>query len=592
QAYFGQVILERFEVSQLAGEPDQFSYSLVVTEYVEPPEPATATAASVEQAIKLDADIFMEMATLPDMLALGEIPELTNPVLPLTGALDPITAAVEALQGATQALTGLFEQDGDGGTPPDRPPDWGIHPPTPLDWGSDGQGSQSPDTRSALRDRHGAPLLGPHGELLGPDGRALLGSNGELLGRDGQPILGLNGQPLGADGALRDRNGNPLLGPHGALLGPDGQPLLGPDGALLGPDGQPLRGPNGELFGAQGELLDADGEPRLGPNGALLDADGNSLLGPDGELLGPDGQPLRDEDGQPLGPDGQVIAIARLTVAVLNEVSEPVPGAPYALTLGAEEIAHGWLNMQGQVQVKGLKTETDYTLTLADFDGLEAVTVRTGWAVIALTDEASAPVAGTWYVLSLTDGSPRAGTLDATGRAVLAELEPGLPYRLSFPDYARTGWGLVEEMQPPTRRAGRVVIALTDEAGTSVAGAMYVLSLADGSTQAGTLDATGRAVLTHLVPGLTYRLSFPAYSLTAWSRVEELPRPVPQPGRVAITLVDEAGAPVPAVRYVLTLADGSTQEGWLDTTGQALLAGLVPGRAYRLSFPEVAPAAW
>src|SRR5215471_3395507 len=39
QAYFGQVILERFEVSQLAGEPDQFSYRLVVTEYVKPPEP-------------------------------------------------------------------------------------------------------------------------------------------------------------------------------------------------------------------------------------------------------------------------------------------------------------------------------------------------------------------------------------------------------------------------------------------------------------------------------------------------------------------------------------------------------------------------
>ena len=126
--------------------------------------------------------------------------------------------------------------------------------------------------------------LGPHGELLGPDGNPLLGPHGELLGPDGKPLLGPNGELLVPDG-------KPLLGPHGELLGPDGKPLLGPHGELLGPDGKPLLGPNGELLGP-------DGKPLLGPHGELLGPDGKPLTGPHGELLGPDGKPLRYKNGK------------------------------------------------------------------------------------------------------------------------------------------------------------------------------------------------------------------------------------------------------------------------------------------------------
>ena len=46
QAYFGEVILERFEVQQLAQDPDQFSFTLTIAEYVVPPEPE-ATAIGI-----------------------------------------------------------------------------------------------------------------------------------------------------------------------------------------------------------------------------------------------------------------------------------------------------------------------------------------------------------------------------------------------------------------------------------------------------------------------------------------------------------------------------------------------------------------
>ncbi len=118
---------------------------------------------------------------------------------------------------------------------------------------------------------NGKPVLGPDGNLVGPDGKPLLGPEGELLGPGGKPLLGPKGELLGPDG-------KPLLGPHGELLGPDGQPLHGPHGEMLGPDGKPLLGPHGEI---------------LGPGGA-------PVTGPHGELLGPDGKPLIGKDGKPL----------------------------------------------------------------------------------------------------------------------------------------------------------------------------------------------------------------------------------------------------------------------------------------------------
>lgn len=112
QAYTGKVILDNFEVSEDAAEPEQFNYKLLVSEYVKPPKAAMGLDAmaldSINQAIKIDAAALMDIASLPDMLTMGAIPELSNPLEPLEGSLDPVKEAVGNLHGTIDGLTKLF----------------------------------------------------------------------------------------------------------------------------------------------------------------------------------------------------------------------------------------------------------------------------------------------------------------------------------------------------------------------------------------------------------------------------------------------------------------------------------------------------
>lgn len=108
QAYFGQVILDRFEVDQAAQDPDQFSYTLIVSEYIVPPEPEVAAAGfpDVDVSILAEAQSFIDIATLPDLL--GSVPEINNPVEPLSNALDDVKKATQTLNTATAGLKTLF----------------------------------------------------------------------------------------------------------------------------------------------------------------------------------------------------------------------------------------------------------------------------------------------------------------------------------------------------------------------------------------------------------------------------------------------------------------------------------------------------
>lgn len=105
EAYFAEVILERLEAWQAAAEPDQVSFALTVAEHVEPPEPA---APDVDAGILDEARSFMDLATLPDMLKLGSIPDVTNPLEPLSGALDPVAETTGRLAAATEGLAVIF----------------------------------------------------------------------------------------------------------------------------------------------------------------------------------------------------------------------------------------------------------------------------------------------------------------------------------------------------------------------------------------------------------------------------------------------------------------------------------------------------
>ena len=107
QSYFSQVIVDRFEVVQSARDPEQFSYRLTLTEYVKLSY-QPANSAMVDAAIKADAANFLVIATLPDLLQMGALPEVTNPIAPLTGAIAPIQVATQALDAATKGLKALL----------------------------------------------------------------------------------------------------------------------------------------------------------------------------------------------------------------------------------------------------------------------------------------------------------------------------------------------------------------------------------------------------------------------------------------------------------------------------------------------------
>ena len=107
QAYAAKVVLDRFEVTEAAREPEQYSYALTISEYVEPPTTATGLDA-VNDSIEMDAKAMLDVASLPDALALGSLPELTNPFTPLKGSLDQVQAASSGLLEATEGLKALL----------------------------------------------------------------------------------------------------------------------------------------------------------------------------------------------------------------------------------------------------------------------------------------------------------------------------------------------------------------------------------------------------------------------------------------------------------------------------------------------------
>jgi hypothetical protein len=60
---------------------------------------------------------------------------------------------------------------------------------------------------------------------------------------------------------------------------------------------------------------------------------------------------------------------------------------------------------------------------------------------------------------------------------------------------------------------------------------------------------------------------------------------------IAIELVGEDGKPIPAVPYRITLPDGSTREGTLDSGGRAMIRGIDPGQC-GVTFPLLDQNTW
>lgn len=86
EGYFTQVLISRLDLTQRAGEPDEFNFVCEVVEYVEPPEPALADAAlGLDTGLLEEAGAFMddvqnameEVSALTDLLA--SVPSFGDP---------------------------------------------------------------------------------------------------------------------------------------------------------------------------------------------------------------------------------------------------------------------------------------------------------------------------------------------------------------------------------------------------------------------------------------------------------------------------------------------------------------------------------
>jgi hypothetical protein len=106
QYYTGKVVVTRLDVTESAEDPQQFSYVMVVVEYVEPPKQGVAGAMAAKA--KLDAKAALEIAALPDALSLGSLPEISNPFVPLNDALEPAKQATDGLMKSVDGLKKVF----------------------------------------------------------------------------------------------------------------------------------------------------------------------------------------------------------------------------------------------------------------------------------------------------------------------------------------------------------------------------------------------------------------------------------------------------------------------------------------------------
>lgn len=108
QAYAAKVIISTLQVMDASGQPDQYSYQMTVVEYIEPPANALSDMAGVDAVAALEAAAITDLMELPDMLALGSIPELSNPIEPLKGVLTPVQEASSSFIEAAQGLKSLL----------------------------------------------------------------------------------------------------------------------------------------------------------------------------------------------------------------------------------------------------------------------------------------------------------------------------------------------------------------------------------------------------------------------------------------------------------------------------------------------------
>jgi hypothetical protein len=104
-----RVLIDELELAEVNDSADSFHYRVVLREYVEPPQPPPPTDdLGLDLGADLDglASLGLDGLNLPDLL--GGIPDVANPVPPLTGALDAVKSATGQIPDKLQGLASVF----------------------------------------------------------------------------------------------------------------------------------------------------------------------------------------------------------------------------------------------------------------------------------------------------------------------------------------------------------------------------------------------------------------------------------------------------------------------------------------------------
>lgn len=100
EAELEQVIIERFDVAARNDAPGVFSYSLILREYTEPPEPPNlGFDLGADLDLGLDIDLGLDLLDLPGLLI--NLPDVGPLLEPVSEGAEALSAA---LDGATEAL--------------------------------------------------------------------------------------------------------------------------------------------------------------------------------------------------------------------------------------------------------------------------------------------------------------------------------------------------------------------------------------------------------------------------------------------------------------------------------------------------------
>jgi len=104
------VIIDTLHFEESGSRPDEIEYAIILRESPPPPPPPDPLGGLDSDLLDQAGDFIDSVNGALDALDMlgGDIPDLSDPTVPLANTLDEVTSALDELGGITSALTDLF----------------------------------------------------------------------------------------------------------------------------------------------------------------------------------------------------------------------------------------------------------------------------------------------------------------------------------------------------------------------------------------------------------------------------------------------------------------------------------------------------